>query len=156
MPPAARQPAIRIDTVKVEELERLLPLIEAYQHYFRVPDVERGRNRGFFGRLIAPSQFGALIAAWRGRGAIGFGCLHWSLDSIGVRETVTMHALYVDPDERGAGIGRGLIEAAAELARSRGAQALVWQAEGDNHAAQRLFDSLPTRTSRWIDYELAL
>ncbi|HZJ28535.1 MAG TPA: GNAT family N-acetyltransferase [Solirubrobacterales bacterium] len=156
MSAAAGDESVRIDTVKVEELERLLPLVEDCQLAAGVPDVERGRNRGYFGRLIAPSQFGALIAAWRGRQAIGFTCLHWTLDSVGVRETVTLHVLYVAPEERGAGIGRALIEAAAELARARGAQALVWQAEHGNHAAQRLYDSLPTRSTRWIDYELAV
>src|SRR5680860_1484051 len=97
MSAAAGDESVRIDTVKVEELERLLPLVEDCQLAAGVPDVERGRNRGYFGRLIAPSQFGALIAAWRGRQAIGFTCLHWTLDSVGVRETVTLHVLYVAP-----------------------------------------------------------
>ena len=134
----------------------MLPLIEAYQRFYSVADIDRGQNRGFFGRLIAPSQHGVLIGAWVDGMAAGFSCLHWSLDSVRARETVTLHDLWVEPDHRGGGIGRALIENAADLAHQRGAVSLVWETAPDNHEAQRLYAAVGARATPWVGYELRL
>lgn len=158
MPAASSHSTTKLSVreVRAEELESFLPLIERYQRFYEVPDTARGRNRGFFGRLIAPSQFGLLLGAWRGEEPIGFACLHWTLDSVAVRETVTLHDLWVEPAERGAGVGRALIAGAADHARARGAQALVWTTAPDNATAQRLYDSLTSQRETWLYYELPL
>jgi GNAT superfamily N-acetyltransferase len=65
-----------------------------------------------------------------------------------------MNDLYVEADSRGRGVGRGLIEASAEIARSRGANALEWSTAPDNHTAQRLYDSTGAARSEWVEYEL--
>lgn len=147
---------LSVREVRAEELESFLPLIEAYQRFYEVADTARGRNRGFFGRLIAPSQFGLLLGAWRGERPIGYACLHWTLDSVAARETVTLHDLWVDEAERGAGVARALIASAADHARARGARALVWDTAPDNFKAQRLYDSLTSKRETWIHYELDL
>lgn len=153
---SASQAAPRFGTVRAEELESILPLIEAYQRFYEFAEVDRGRNRGFFGRLIAPSHLGALLGAWRQDSPIGFACLHWSLDSLRTWETVTLHDLWVEPAERGAGVGRALIKAAADLAHARGSRSLVWTTAPENHEAQRLYDSLNATRSEWINYELQI
>lgn len=157
MPAASRPEAkLSIRVIRAEELESFLPLIESYQRFYEVPHTARGRNRGFFGRLIAPSQFGLLLGAWRGETPIGYACLHWTLDSVAVRETVTLHDLWVDEAERGAGVGRALIASAADHARARGAQALIWETAPGNFQAQRLYDSLTSDRETWVHYELQL
>lgn len=147
---------LRLDAVRAEELESFLPLIESYQRFCGVVDIDRGRNRGFFGRLIAPSQFGLLLGAWRGGRPSGYACLHWALNSVEAHETVRMNDLWVEPDERGAGIGRALIETAADMAHARGAQSLVWLTDPGNFTAQRLYDSVAAHRSEWIRYTLRL
>ena len=67
-----------------------------------------------------------------------------------------MNDLYVVEAERGNGVGRALIEAAAEVARGRGAERLEWATAPDNHTAQRLYDSLDTSRSEWVEYEIEL
>jgi hypothetical protein len=47
-----------------------------------------------------------------------------------------------------------LIEASAEIARSRRAHALEWSTAPDNRTAQRLYDSTGAGRSEWIEYEL--
>lgn len=148
--------AFRIDPVRADELESFLPLIEAYQRFYEVTDIDRGRNRGFFGRLIAPSQLGLLLGAWRRQSPIGFACMNWSLDSLKTRETVTLNDLWVAPAERRAGVGRALIEAAADQAHARGSHSLVWITAPDNYEARGLYNSLATEQSEWIHYELRL
>jgi ribosomal protein S18 acetylase RimI-like enzyme len=47
--------------------------------------------------------------------------------------------LYVDPDVRGSGIGRRLIEASTSLARALDCDVMVVGTEPDNHAAQAVY-----------------
>lgn len=147
---------IEIRAVTPEEYEELLPMIAAYQRFYEAPDIDEERNREFFRRFIAPSEVGMLLAAREDGRLVGYACLYWHFTSTGARETVLMNDLFTDADERGRGIGRALIEAAAEVARERGAAHLEWATAPDNHTAQRLYDSMTSERSEWVSYELGL
>jgi GNAT superfamily N-acetyltransferase len=66
-------------------------------------------------------------------------------------ETAGFAAMWVDPDARGQGVGRRLLDSLAEWARSRGAtKAVIWHTEG-NATAQNLYRNwgfAPTGTRR--------
>lgn len=146
---------IAVGPVLEEEFETLLPLIAAYQRFYEVEDVDSDRNRFFFRRFIAPSEDGELLAARDEGGVIlGYACLYWHFSSLAAVETVLMNDLFVALEARGRGIGRALIEASRDVARRRGAGWLEWATAPDNHTAQRLYDSLPTEKSTWLEYEL--
>jgi GNAT superfamily N-acetyltransferase len=97
-----------------------------------------------------------LIGAWRDEELVGYACLYWTFTSLAPAEIVLMNDLYVEPQARGEGVGRALIEASAAIARERGAQRLQWITATDNETAQRLYDS--TGAEHWgaIEYELEL
>lgn len=146
---------IAVGPVQEEEFETLLPLIAAYQSFYEVDEIDDGRNRIFFRRFLAPSDDGELLAARDEGGQIlGYACLYWHFSSLAAVETVLMNDLFVTPEARGRGVGRALIEASREVARARGAGWLEWATAPDNHTAQRLYDSLPTEKSTWLEYEL--
>lgn len=63
--------------------------------------------------------------------------------------------LFVDPDARGTGAGRALIEAVAEAAKARAAPRLYWLTQSDNQLARTLYDRLAKHTG-FIRYEYAL
>lgn len=50
--------------------------------------------------------------------------------------------LYVDPEQRGKGIGKALLEATAEIARQRGAKRLDWQVLDWNSSAVAFYESM--------------
>jgi GNAT superfamily N-acetyltransferase len=50
--------------------------------------------------------------------------------------------LFVDPAERGGGLGRALIEAVYRAADGRGAARVYWHTHEDNAAARRLYDKV--------------
>jgi GNAT superfamily N-acetyltransferase len=87
---------------------------------------------------------------------VGFACLHWRLDTVEAREVVCLHDLYVVPEQRSSGAGRALLDAAADVARRRGAPALVWSTAPDNVTAQRLYDRTGATRSKWFEYDLSL
>jgi GNAT superfamily N-acetyltransferase len=147
---------LRIGAITDEQYEALVPMIAAYQGFYEAEDIRTERNREFFSRFIAPSDDGMLIGAWRGARLLGYTCLYWHFSSTKAVETVLMNDLYVDAGARGEGVGRALIEAAAEVARERGSPILEWSTAPENATAQRLYDSTGAERSTWIEYELDL
>ena len=144
---------VTIERVTLTNLEVVLPLIAAYQQFYRVePNAER--NRIHFGRLAtAPSQ-GAQWVAMHGDVAVGFVTAYRVLSSTLAVERCLLNDLYVDPAQRGMGIGRTLIVHCAEWAVGEGYDGVYWRTAEDNHTAQRLYDALPTTRKTWFDYTL--
>jgi GNAT superfamily N-acetyltransferase len=136
-------------------LPDVLPLIAAYQRFYEVePNDER--NASFFRRFVDGDDVGVLLGARDPADGplVGFACLHWRLDTVTAREVVCLHDLYVVPEERASGVGRALLEASAEVARSRGAASLVWSTAPGNEVAQRLYEATGATRSEWIEYDL--
>jgi GNAT superfamily N-acetyltransferase len=147
---------IDIGPVGANQLDELVPLISAYLRFYEIEGVSEERIREFFSRFLAPGDGGLILGARREGGLVGYTCLYWHFSSTPPAETVLLNDLYVVEGERGGGVGRALIEAAAEVARGRGAERLEWVTAPDNHTAQRLYDSLDTSRSEWLEYELDL
>ena len=146
----------QIEPITAARIDALLPLIAAYQRFYEAKEIDDERNRAFFSRFIAPSEDGMLLGAWRVGELLGYACLYWSFTSTVPAETVLMNDLYVDPETRGQGVGRALIEASAAVGRERGAKRLEWMTAPDNETAQRLYDSTGAERSEWVEYELGL
>jgi len=147
---------LRVEPLVAAHLERLLPLIAAYQRFYEVERIDDERNRAFFSRFLAPSEEGMLLGAWRGEELVGYACLYWHHTSLVPADTVLLNDLYVVAGRRGEGIGRALIEAGAAVARGRGAHRLEWVTAPDNEAARRLYDRTGATSEPSIEYELRL
>jgi GNAT superfamily N-acetyltransferase len=147
---------IRVEPIVEEQFEELVPMIAAYQGFYEAEDIRTERNREFFRRFVSPSDDVMLIGAWRCERLLGYTCLYWHFSSTKAVETVLMNDLFVDAEARGEGVGRALIEAAAEVGRERGAPVLEGSTAPGNATAQRLYDSTGARRSTWIEYELEL
>jgi GNAT superfamily N-acetyltransferase len=63
--------------------------------------------------------------------------------------------LFVDPASRGKGYGRELIEAVAEVGKENNASRLYWQTHRDNATAQKLYETLASK-SEFVIYEKKL
>jgi GNAT superfamily N-acetyltransferase len=137
------------------ELAEVLPLIADYQRFYEV-EPDEARNATFFRRFVESADEGILLGARAAAGSplVGYACLHWRLDTVLAHEVVCLHDLFVVPDVRGTGAGRALLEAAADVARSRGAACLVWSTAPDNATAQHLYDATGATRSSWYEYEL--
>ncbi|CUH65932.1 ribosomal-protein-alanine acetyltransferase [Thalassovita gelatinovora] len=60
--------------------------------------------------------------------------------------------LYADPDVRGQGIGRALIEAVYKAADENGTPSVYWMTQDFNHTARKLYDRIATLTP-FIKYQ---
>ncbi len=103
--------------------------------------------RSTFERLLSggEGEFRALVAVADGR-TVGLThyLLHrsnWSIDNI-----CYLQDLYADPDVRGRGIGRALIEAVYINARNEGAAKVYWMTQEFNDTARALYDRLAVKS----------
>lgn len=63
--------------------------------------------------------------------------------------------LFVDPDTRGGGIGRALMQDVIAQAEGRGCARLYWHTEAHNAAARRLYDTF-VQADDFVRYRMVL
>jgi ribosomal protein S18 acetylase RimI-like enzyme len=121
------------------------------------PHTEAGYARFLTGRI--GRQDAVLLVAEHGGTVTGyvFGSLEGA-DWMSLRGPAgVVHDLIVDPDRRGGGIGRRLLEAALQALRDLGAPRVVLSTAQRNESAQRLFAAIGFRptmiemTREWPD-----
>ena len=69
--------------------------------------------------------------------------------------TCYLEDLFVDPNVRGAGVGRALVQDLVDLGRARGWARLYWHTQADNDRARRLYDSFVEADS-FVRYRVTL
>ncbi len=146
---------LQIVAVSGENLDELLDLMEDYQRFYKVEDIDRDRNRRFFSRLLdRPEESLQFIACRDGR-AVGFITLYFPYSSTRAATYALMNDLFVSQGARGEGIGRALIVKARDIAYARGFAKLTWMTAQDNQAARHLYDEFEgVSKSAWLEYEL--
>jgi len=94
-----------------------------------------------FERLLGddPNDFNGLIAEVDGKPC---GLAHYLFHRNGwkIENVCYLQDLYADPDVRGQGIGRALIEAVYAKADAAGAPSVYWLTQETNTVARRLYD----------------
>ena len=144
-----------IRPIRRDEVDQGLPLYAGYQRFYGIAQPDDERNRSFFARFVEPSEEGLLLGAWDDGQLVGFACLYWTFSSVRAAEIALMSDLFVADGIRGRGIGRALIDAAADATRRRGLQHLEWFTAPDNATAQSVYDATGARRSTWVAYEIA-
>ena len=106
-----------------------------------------------FARLIDPKrkQQCGLLAELDGK-AVGLVHYIYHAHNWRVEDVCYLQDLYADPDVRGKGIGRALIEAVYKAADDNGTPAVYWMTQEFNHTARQLYDRIGTLTP-FIKYQ---
>ena len=101
----------------------------------------------YFERLLGddPQDFHALVAEKEGRLV---GLTHYLFHRHGwkIENTCYLQDLYADPDVRGTGVGRALIEAVYSAADAEGAPSVYWLTQDFNDQARKLYDRIGVLT----------
>lgn len=135
------------------ELAELLPLFAGYLRFYGKP-VDEARIAAFLGERLRGNQ-SVVFMAWQGARAVGFVQLYPAFASLSLAPSWILNDLYVLPDARGLGAGRGLMAAARQLANETGAAEMFLQTARDNTTAQRLYESLGwVRDDEFLVYTL--
>ena len=140
------------------DLAELLPLMRAYCDFYRVAPPDTALLALSRALISDPQREGVQMIARDGREpahtAVGFATVFWSWSTTKGARVGVMHDLYVDKDARGLGLADRLIRACVERCAERGAAVLEWETALDNIRAQKVYDRVGARRSRWLSYQL--
>lgn len=131
-----------------------MPLWRGYQAFYRV-DIPDATSTVTWRRLLHPAEPMYAALAWRGARAVGL--VHWiyhrSCWSVG--NFCYLNDLFAEPDVRGTGVGRALIEHVHGEAAAAGCSRVYWLTHETNEEAMRLYDRIAER-SGFVQYRKAL
>lgn len=106
-----------------------------------------------FARLLDPArpEQNALVAELDGR-LVGLVHYIYHAHNWRAEDVCYLQDLYVDPETRGTGAGRALIEAVYAAADANGTPAVYWLTQDFNTTARQLYDRIATVTP-FIKYQ---
>ena len=131
---------LQVLEAKTSDVPRLAPLFDAYrQFYKKPPDLEAAR-RFLFARL-SKGESVLFLARIDGK-TVGFVHLYPVFSSTNLTRQWILNDLYVVAEARKLGVGRALMKRARQLAEDTQADSLTLETAIDNHASQKLYESL--------------
>lgn len=121
------------------DIEALVPLFDSYRQFYGRECDLRGAREFLLARFRHRES--TLFIAHAAGAAIGFAQLYPSFSSASLARTFILNDLFVSESHRKTGVGRLLIAAAVEFAKSLGALRLTLATAADNKPAQALYRS---------------
>ena len=137
-----RSPTESLEVVQATpaDVGEVAPLFDAYrQFYKKPPDLEAAR-RFLFARLSKGES--VLFLARHNAWTVGFVHLYPVFSSVNLTRQWILNDLYVAVEARKLGVGRALMKRAHQLAEDTQADGLTLETAIDNHASQKLYESL--------------
>ena len=131
-----------------------MPLWRGYQAFYKV-DIPAETSAVTWRRLLDPAEPMHAVLAWQGERAVGL--VHWiyhrSCWTVG--DYCYLNDLFAEPDVRGSGVGRALIEHVYGAAAAAGCSRVYWLTHETNEVAMRLYDRIAER-SGFVQYRRAV
>ncbi len=141
-----------IEAVSKNSIDEVLPLIRAYQEFYKVAEISDSKNKEFFSQFSQTNPAGCQFIYRDSGEVVGFATVYFTYTSTIAAKVAILNDLYTVSKLRGKGVGRKLIEHCREYASSNGAARLQWVTAPDNERAQKLYDSMNTSKSSWSFY----
>lgn len=120
-------------------------MFQAYAEFYRTTIPEGGFDRVRAWIDDPGNDFWCDVAERDGR-VIGFTQYQLMHRSLGGGMVCYLSDLYVEPDLRGAGTGRALIDHVLAFAKARNLPGVRWLTQDFNYPARRLYDSYAPKT----------
>lgn len=147
-------PELALRPVRDTDHDAWMPLWRGYQAFYRV-DIPAETSAVTWRRLLDPGEPMHAVLAWQGGRAVGL--VHWIYHRAcwSTGDYCYLNDLFAEPDVRGTGVGRALIEHVYREAQSAGCSRVYWLTHETNEVAMRLYDRIAER-SGFVQYRKAL
>lgn len=143
---------VHIVRATLQDVERLVPLFDAYRQFYRRPSDPVSARR-FLADRLARNESVVFLAEQDGA-TVGFTQLYPTFASLSMKPWWVLYDLYVVPEVRRKGVASQLLERAKQLARETGADGLSLETARDN-PAQALYEAHGwKRDDVFLHYEL--
>ncbi len=138
-----------------EDVGDILRLIRALAEYEKLSDQVVATEEALQAALFdSPARVEALVARSAGR-VVGFALYFLNYSTFRARSGIYLEDLFVEPAERGRGIGQALLRAIAGIAVARGCERFEWAVLDWNQPAIAFYQRLGARPlDDWTVYRL--
>lgn len=150
-PPPPGRAAVSIRDIAEPDRDAWSALFLAYGLFYETRFVPQVIDGVWAWLMDAESDICAVVAT-TGSETVGFAHYRRLPDTFTAGPSWFLDDLFVASEARGSGAGTALIEAVSERAASDGGGTLRWITAANNAPAQRLYESVATRTS-WVTFE---
>lgn len=146
------QTPVAVRAPRDDEFDAWAVLFRGYRVFYQLAPDESAVERVWSWIHDPDHETNALVASSDGSQIVGLA--HYrrfarpSTGSVGI----WLDDLFTDPEQRGKGIGRILINAVTDISTRAGCSIVRWITAADNLPGQRLYDTLATKTT-WVTYD---
>jgi GNAT superfamily N-acetyltransferase len=133
------------------DVPEVLRLIGELAEYEKLADMAVGTPEMLHEALFGARPAAEAMVAERGGRAVGFALYFTTFSTFLCKPGLYLEDLFVEPAHRGAGIGKALLRALAQVAAKRGCGRLEWRVLDWNEPSIRFYESLGASLMKeWI------
>jgi GNAT superfamily N-acetyltransferase len=143
-----------IRELKETDKQRWLELWTGYLEFYK-SNLSTEQTEFTWKRLIKNEQKMYGFVAENENGVIGFTHCLFRPSTWTETDYCYLEDLFVDPNIRGKGVGRALMNRVVELAKEKNSKRVYWTTQEFNKTARVLYDSI-TSVSEFVQYRLPL
>lgn len=151
-PIGAREVALVIRAPQAGDREAWGRLYQGYAAFYRSEQSEEMRERVWSWIMEGRAGQQARVAELDGR-LVGLAHFRPFLRPLAASTGGYLDDLFVEPETRGAGVGRALLLELGQVAQREGWSVIRWITASDNATARSLYDTLAKATP-WVTYDM--
>lgn len=146
---------LRIRLADRSDVPLILRLIKALSVYEKLEDKVVATEEKVDRALFGPRPYAETIIAEEDGQPVGFALFFHNFSTFLAQPGIYLEDLFVEPEHRGKGIGRALLERLAQIAVERDCGRLEWAVLDWNESAIGFYERLGARpNSEWTVYRL--
>jgi GNAT superfamily N-acetyltransferase len=144
-----------IRPARVEDVAVILELIRDLATYERAPDEVTATEERLIDVLFGEKPAAEVLLAFEEESPVGFAVYFYNFSTWLGRAGLYLEDLFVKPEKRGRGYGRGLLVELAKIARDRGCGRMEWAVLDWNEPAIKFYHSLGAKPMHeWTVFRL--
>ena len=144
-----------IRTARMEDVPVILQLIRDLATYERAPNEVTATEEQLVDVLFGERPAAEVLLAFEGKLPVGFAVYFYNFSTWLGRPGLYLEDLFVKPEKRGKGYGRGLLVELAKIARDRGCGRMEWAVLNWNEPAIQFYRSLGAKPmNEWTVFRL--
>jgi GNAT superfamily N-acetyltransferase len=145
----------QIRPARVEDVPIILELIRDLATYERAPNEVVATEEQLVDVLFGERRVAEVLLAFEGESSVGFAVYFYNFSTWLGRPGLYLEDLFVKPEKRGKGYGRGLLVELAKIARDRGCGRMEWAVLDWNEPAIKFYRALGARPmDEWTVFRL--
>jgi GNAT superfamily N-acetyltransferase len=145
---------LKIREIEITDKDRWLKLWNGYLVFYKASLPESQTDLTWQRLFDASFNMNGFVAELDGK-VVGFTHFLFRPSTWSINDYCYLEDLFVDPNIRGKGVGRALMNRVVELAKEKNSKRVYWTTQEFNKTARVLYDSI-TSVSEFVQYRLPL